>query len=263
MTDELEEEFQKKFKAEKGEEDEDLGGLLDDGDGEGNAEEKAMYERKEEEAREEIQEMFGETIEELEKIKKSMIGFIDKRPKFIAGKYRIEIEEEQLNSLNKMELLNEVMQKSNIYLTEYSSMNEEVTPKFNYIKNLIVKFQEALMNEQGRRFAIIHAEKYNKFFITKNIVDSYLKPIHIWLSRIIGSLGPVGDYIVIVPPGRERPSMGGGDFGEDGFDNGTGFGGDEYTNSYDWWNKGSSNNNIYRRGTKVKPLREFGDKHTK
>lgn len=243
--------------------------ILEEEETEGEDEEQSEYDAKEEEAREEIRDMFLEVVEELQKTRTSISFVLDKEPELVAGKYRVMVDKKLLNSLAKMETLNELIQESNIYLKNYIDFGDNQNPKFDYLKNLLVKFQESLMEEQNRRFAIIKARD-NKYYITKGIIDYYLKGIHVWISRIIGTLKSAGDYIVVVPPKREMPHELGGiggvggvgadgvDYGEDNFVDRN-----PYANSTDWWKK-NNDNNYASRGTKTVPsVREFGDKNTK
>ncbi len=249
---------------------EEMGDELDleevDEEEEEKEEELAAYEQKEQEAREEIQEMFQELEDKLVTVRDNIHNVIKTKPDFIAGKYRIKVDEKILMELSTMKNLNELVSESNVYLKNYVDLGEGQTPQFDFLKNLIFKFQESLNKEQNRRFAIVRARD-NEFYITKVNIDYYLKPIHIWISKIIGTLRPAGDSAVVFPPTPSRthelggvPIVGGeydDDIGVAPLDN-------AYANSNDWWNKGGRTDNFYRRGTRTKPkLREFGDSGTK
>jgi hypothetical protein len=240
---------------------------------------QSAYDKKEEEARAEIQEMFGDVGDELREVQDKFSKLLKLRPELVAGKYRIKVPKEVLDDMSEMRELNELISESSIFLKNYIDFGRDQTPNFDYIKNLIVKFQESLNEEQNRRFAIVHARN-DEYYITKPVIDYYLKPIHIWISRIIGTLTSAGNYLVIVPPARENPhdigGMGGGDF-DGGADMGAGdmggvgtMGGDDsfqdnipYANGTNWW-KQNNNNRFIGRGTRMKPtMREFGDVNTK
>jgi len=228
-----------------------------------NEDERAEYEQKEQEAREEIQGMFQDIEEELKKVRDDIHKVISVKPELVARKYRIKIDERMLRELRTMTELNELISESAVYLKNYVDLGEKQTPQFDFLKNLIVKFQESVNNEQNRRFAIVRARD-DEFYITKFTIDYYLTPIHIWISKIIGTLRPAGDSAVVFPPTRAPihdlggVGAGSGDFADEDI------AGPSYANDNDWWNKGGRTDNFYRRGTKTKPkLREFGDAGTK
>lgn len=232
-----------------------------------STDDQSKYDQLEEEARAEIQEMFGELIEELEKSRTWIEGFLNGKRIFLAGKYRIEVKQQDMEDITTMKELNEVIQKSNFYLREFVDLPDDLAPRFDFIKNLIFQFQQALMKEQARRFAILYKEQDKRFFITKGLIDYYLKGIHIHLSRIIGSLEPSGDYIVVVPPPRPT-AMPMGDMmgmGGSGMDINNGIvsptDATPFVNDSNWWNQGTRYD-INKRGTRISKIREFGDKDT-
>lgn len=228
------------------------------------------FDEREQEAREEVAEKFDEIIEDLEKVKKSLEGLMNSTPQFIAGKYRVEIKEDMFRNILKMDKINELTTKSNIYLKYFIYFGREGTPNFDYIKNLIFLFQQKLMEEQARRFAIVQKNNYGKIYISKPLIDYYLKGIHIWISRIIGALDSGADYITMVPPQRGQnmggPDMEGGNIGATGdYAGGEGYIDEDlrYANSDRWWERGTGSSYI-KSGSKVRPkLREFGDQNTK
>jgi hypothetical protein len=262
MKDVLDESFDKKLDELKGDEGEeeglDLGG--EEGEGGESGEEQGMYDKKEEEAREAVQEMFGELIEKIEGTRGAIEGLMNTTPELVAGKYRVKVEKDVMDKVQSMTALNENIQQANVYLKAYIDLGQELSPKFDNIKNLIFKFQEKLMMEQGRRFAILRAQNRGEYFITKGLIDYYLKGVHVHLSRIIGDLEAVGDYIVTVPPKREQPMGMEGDMGAGG--DGAGF--SPYVNQDRWWDR-SRDNPTYTPGSRITQgkVREFGDKDTR
>lgn len=258
--------FAKKLTEPEEEEEYDEEGILLDSDEEEvediSEEELTKYDEKEQAAREAIQDMFLELVEKMERIQNNLTEILEKPTETIAGKYRIRVTEEEMNGLDKMAALNESIITSNIYLKNFIDFGAENTPQFEYIKNLIFKFQQSLNKEQQRTFAIVQKEKYGNLYITKNLTSNYLKGIHIHLSRVIGTLKPAGDYLVTVPPRRDMPNS----MREPGEYTGTGqdiYNGEFdqpqlYANSNNWWDQGAGSNFI-RRGTKIrKTPRDFG-----
>ena len=253
---------------------------LDDLSGMGNANspppndsvDMGRYDKMEREAREEIQTMFEFAIEKIEAVQLDFQQLIEAKPELVSGKYRISLTKKQLDDLTTMVNLNQLIAETKIYLKTYIDMGAEVTPPFENIKNLIYRFQYAFMKEQNRRFAVIRFRS-DKFYITKGLVDYYLKAIHIMLSRITGSLRPASNYIVIVPPTpHPQPGMGMGGLGGGGYPGGGGYesgggysGGDDYyANANPWWQRGSQTAYL-KQGSRVTPGKrgEFGDAETR
>ncbi len=260
------------FKGKLLEDEDDLPIEEEDDEGIETGEDNNDFDEKEQEAREAVAEKFDEIIEDLRKVNKSLEILMNSSPQFIAGKYRVEIKEDMFNNILKMDKLNELTSKSKIYLKMYIYFGKEATPNFDYIKNLIFLFQQKLMEEQARRFAIVQKNTYKKRYISKPLIDYYLKGIHIWISRIIGALDSGADYIVTVPPRRED-RMGSGLEGEDRGELGAqeGYAGRDdyidddmkYANSDRWWERGIGTS-YTKSGSRVRPkLREFGDPNTK
>ena len=230
-------------------------------------EELAEYEEKEKKAREELKSLFDNLMDDINTLQQSMHKYLDGNYDFIAGKFRLSVEKEDIENVGKMEDLNKFVSTSHAFLTDfYEFDNKEVSPKFDFIKNLIFKFQESFNNEQGRRFAIVHASK-NEYYVSKDLIDKYLKGINIWLSRIVGVLEPARDYLMIAPPtknvhGNRLENTSYGRFGSD-IDN---FYSNPYSrdgiNSDNWWKRQNSHSfNPY--GSKMNPnkkeIRDFGD----
>jgi len=245
------------------EEDEEEGMLLEEGDEEveESEEELSKYDEEEAEAMEEIRDMFLELVENMQKIQGNLSDILEKPTVTLAGKYRIEVTDEEMMGLDKMASLNEFIITSHIYLKNYIDFGEDNTPKFEYVKNLIFKFQQELNKEQRRTFAIVQKRDYNKQYIRRDLITNYLKGIHVHISRIIGTLKPAGDYMVVVPPRREmNRGMGQGEgMGQDIYDGDYYNQPQLYANGTNWWDQGQGSNYI-RRGTRIKgKARDFGE----
>lgn len=246
--------------------------IIDEGNeegGDGGFEDNNVWDEKEMEARESVKEFFLETVDELNEVNRIIEHLMDEIPEFVGGKYRIDVAENDYKIISRMADLNKLISESNIFLKNYIDFGKVSSPNFDYIKNLMFLFQENLMKEQARRFAIVQKRNYNKIYITKSLIDYYLKGIHIWISRITGALVVAGDYIITVPPRRDVGNMvnmeGIGERGEEGYiDRGNNDYDDvRYANNSPWWDKGSSTSYL-RTGSKVRPrLRDIGDAHTK
>ncbi len=256
------------FFKDKGINEEDDMILGDKEDEEGSGEEVNVWDEKEEEIRENVKEFFLQTVDELKEAKRVIEYIMDQTPVMVGGKYRIDVSDNDYKIVSRMGDLNKLVSESMIFLKNYIDFGKQVSPNFDYIKNLMFLWQQKLMEEQARRFAIIQKRDYNKIYITKNLVDYYLKGIHIWISRIEGALVTAGDYITTVPPRRETGGIQDmeGREGREGMvdiENMDDYDDIRYANNSPWWNSGASTSYI-KTGSKVRPrLRDIGDAHTR
>ena len=237
--------------------DENLGSG-DNVDGEDGKGKKGFYDSKEKVARDEIKVLYEELMEKLEEVKKDLGDIVGRETKMIARQYRVELSLDEINELERMEDLNKYFTTASIYLTDFFSFTKGVSPRFDLVINLIFAFQGALIEEQGRPFAKIRREK-GQFYLSKNLIDNYLKGIDIHLSRIVATLGSAGTYIAVVPVST-RDSGYEGERSEDEFEEGLeDEGSREGVNSKSWWKK-DEDDSVIEGGAKITPKRDFGDK---